>query len=507
MGKFKKLILNDTCQSNLIPECIQWDISSPYFKESLVNFIRLSCKNKHPKCICEKSTLTILIEKYRINNTFVPDCKGDGSYSEVQCHFNTGYCWCVDTNGNPMSGTATIHQTPSCNIKVKMARNVRGNKRRRKRKCNSKDRADFIKAVVKYFINEFEKTHKNQSTPHAHMKRRKNNRYGKNKKNHIITWQFYQVDTDGDHQITRRELKILKKKLKRAMIPKNCLRIFDEDCDSNKDSEISIKEWNACLNLYQRISFRLFLSLSTEEEDFNENIDSNHNNDIINGPSLYHKQMNFDSLSKKTLMVPTILKTTNVKPDCLTERLKALKDEELNPRSGIFVPNCTNGKYASVQCHKGTGYCWCSNKDNGRPIPGTSRLDSNINCETREKLNVRQIKGCLNTLKQQFLVKLIDELSKEMVMEYTRDPKNFISWLKDDQSLEEKSVRWKYFKIDQNKNGVLDKAEWPLFRKTIGKIKIYRKCVRNFLRFCDINSDKRITISEWLDCTGCVKTS
>jgi len=31
--------------------------------------------------------------------------------------------------------------------------------------------------------------------------------------------------------------------------------------------------------------------------------------------------------------------------------------------------------------------------------------------------------------------------------------------------------------------------------------KLGRKCRRNFLRYCDGNDDKRITLEEWIECT------
>ncbi len=56
---------------------------------------------------------------------------------------------------------------------------------------------------------------------------------------------------------------------------------------------------------------------------------------------------------------------------CLEERLIALKTSN---ESGIpvFVPVCReDGSYVDVQCHNGTGYCWCVNQD-GKPVPGSS---------------------------------------------------------------------------------------------------------------------------------------
>ena len=37
--------------------------------------------------------------------TYVPHCRPDGSYDDVQCHGYTGLCWCVDEKGNEILGT------------------------------------------------------------------------------------------------------------------------------------------------------------------------------------------------------------------------------------------------------------------------------------------------------------------------------------------------------------------------------------------------------------------
>uniref|UniRef100_A0A8B9IP37 Nidogen 1 n=1 Tax=Anser cygnoides TaxID=8845 RepID=A0A8B9IP37_ANSCY len=36
---------------------------------------------------------------------FVPQCDEHGNYLPTQCHSNTGYCWCVDRDGNEIDGT------------------------------------------------------------------------------------------------------------------------------------------------------------------------------------------------------------------------------------------------------------------------------------------------------------------------------------------------------------------------------------------------------------------
>ena len=36
---------------------------------------------------------------------FVPSCEKDGSYSKTQCYKSTGFCWCVNANGEEIPGT------------------------------------------------------------------------------------------------------------------------------------------------------------------------------------------------------------------------------------------------------------------------------------------------------------------------------------------------------------------------------------------------------------------
>ena len=36
---------------------------------------------------------------------YIPTCSKYNSFESVQCHPSTGYCWCVDQNGNEWQGT------------------------------------------------------------------------------------------------------------------------------------------------------------------------------------------------------------------------------------------------------------------------------------------------------------------------------------------------------------------------------------------------------------------
>ncbi|XP_069042499.1 SPARC-related modular calcium-binding protein 1-like [Lepisosteus oculatus] len=45
---------------------------------------------------------------------FVPECTEEGTFLQVQCHSQTGYCWCSTPDGKPVSGTSVLHQRPNC---------------------------------------------------------------------------------------------------------------------------------------------------------------------------------------------------------------------------------------------------------------------------------------------------------------------------------------------------------------------------------------------------------
>lgn len=58
-----------------------------------------------------------------MDDAFVPECRQDGSYSDVQCFEHEGFakqCWCVTSDGQEIKGTRMSDgQTPNCNNVVR----------------------------------------------------------------------------------------------------------------------------------------------------------------------------------------------------------------------------------------------------------------------------------------------------------------------------------------------------------------------------------------------------
>ncbi|XP_028676288.1 SPARC-related modular calcium-binding protein 2 isoform X2 [Erpetoichthys calabaricus] len=73
---------------------------------------RGSCKEVS-RCVAERKYTQQQARKV-FPQVFIPECNDDGTYSQVQCHSYTGYCWCVTPNGRPISGTAVANKTPRC---------------------------------------------------------------------------------------------------------------------------------------------------------------------------------------------------------------------------------------------------------------------------------------------------------------------------------------------------------------------------------------------------------
>uniref|UniRef100_A0A8C0GLU3 SPARC related modular calcium binding 2 n=1 Tax=Chelonoidis abingdonii TaxID=106734 RepID=A0A8C0GLU3_CHEAB len=54
------------------------------------------------------------LARHQVDSIYVPECDEDGSFLQVQCHRQTGYCWCATAEGKPVSGTSVLNQTPNC---------------------------------------------------------------------------------------------------------------------------------------------------------------------------------------------------------------------------------------------------------------------------------------------------------------------------------------------------------------------------------------------------------
>lgn len=67
-------------------------------------------------------------------------------------------------------------------------------------------------------------------------------------------------------------------------------------------------------------------------------------------------------------------------------------------------------------------------------------------------------------------------------------------------SKEEQAATWSFVIFDKNKNKMLDRNEWKAFKETAMSVKSLKRCGKKLPRYCDINKDRQISMTEWLDC-------
>ncbi|XP_058805894.1 SPARC-related modular calcium-binding protein 2 isoform X2 [Phymastichus coffea] len=407
-----------------------------------------------------------------------PDCRADGTYSPIQCHAETGYCWCVSPKGRPIQNTSVKGARPRCNRvknngaaalkETRAAQRRRSPNTKQKRQYNSRhrsncdraDKAKFNGNLIENFKIEYKRINASNDSD-KNVER-------------VLTWKFVMLDKDGDGFLDRAEYKELRRLAKKAVRPKKCARTFARNCDSNRDFKLSKQEWGACL---------VVNDFATEEQL----------------PQAHQTRASMDQVSKASPQ-PVPRPTFNDDPpenneevdnnDCMSDRRTVMEDQQKNSQEKFYVPQCTpDGRYNKVQCY--FGYCWCVHQDTGKPIAGTSSKDSTPNCNPAPT-PVRPMKGCPEAKKQLFLRDLMDFLQKKMNVDEVIN-----KW---QVSKEERVATWHFVMLDKNKNKFLEKKEWKSFRTMVANNQQLRKCGKKLPRYCDINNDRRISMTEWLDC-------
>ncbi|XP_043929964.1 SPARC-related modular calcium-binding protein 1 isoform X3 [Protopterus annectens] len=369
------------------------------------------CKDaSQTKCRMERA-LALEQAKRPQEAIFIPDCNEDGSFAQVQCHTYTGYCWCVTSDGKPISGSSVQNKTPVCSGSVTDKPTGQGNSGR--------------KVSFRLFLT-LNSDDGVKPTP-------------------TVEAQPY-FDGDGN------------------------------DWDQYKDKKDPKQ-------------------LAQE----------------ITAPTLWIKQL----VIKDSKMNSSSLKPQEKGYTCDQERQSALEEVRQYPREGIFIPECApNGLYKPVQCHQSTGYCWCVLVDTGRPLPGTSTRYETPSCEsdaksrfpeTDDPFRDREIQGCPEVRKAEFITSLLDALTTDMVQAInsaTPTGGGRIPEPDPSHTLEERVVHWYFNQLDHNGSGDISKKEMKPFKRYVKKKAKPKKCARKFSDYCDVNKDKAISLSELKGCLG-----
>lgn len=63
-------------------------------------------------------------------------------------------------------------------------------------------------------------------------------------------------------------------------------------------------------------------------------------------------------------------------------------------------------------------------------------------------------------------------------------------------------VEWKFTQLDRDHDGTLKRKEVRSFKKLVKRMVKPRSCAKSFVKFCDLDQDKRIRKNEWSLCLG-----
>jgi len=411
---------------------------------------------------------------------FIPECTADGWYAPIQCHEYTGWCWCVTPVGTPISNTSTRLGRPVCKSREKKRRGSAFNGRRKRKDCGRIERAAFVNNLVRIFKTEYNRSEESRlnSSSVAEIEARG------------VEWKFHSLDADKNGVISKIEFRDTRKLVKKLVKPKKCARSFARFCDPDKDGSITKIEWLACLEK-QPVRKKKGGKKKTKVPGrgmgvFQENVP------YLNGP-----------LSQGEQTENTEQKEEVEANNCLTDR-KSVLEEQKSENTQIYVPECTlDGRYKKIQCYTSTGYCWCVHEDTGKPIPGTSVKDSNPKCDAVQP-PVRPMKGCPEERRRQYLKNLMTRIefmkpSFEEAMSNRSDPSIILST---PQSGNEQLATLFFRFADKNRNKVLEKkGEWKVIRQMAkAQPQQWSRCGLQLPKYCDVNNDAKISITEWYKC-------
>ncbi|KAK3092557.1 hypothetical protein FSP39_004416 [Pinctada imbricata] len=449
-------------------------------------------------CLKERDDAVRLARKPTLG-VFIPECDRDGTYSDVQCHSATGYCWCVTSDGKPIRGTSMQGKKPNCRGKPKQrkSRGKKKGKRRKKRRCRTADRQQFNNNLIKVFKDEYFRDVQ-VSSSHS-VSSGMNDPVLNSLNKRVVEWKFSKLDMNNDNKLRKKETRILKKMVKKVIKPRACAKTFIGYCDLDNNKKIERKEWTLCLGVDIN---RDKSTHATPEPQQSEDT-----------PNLTDRLTMFEPSRRGPVGVPGGLiprpsDPPNIKPpmddktrDCIEERKNALLQHQQDPDGKTYIPRCTVlGKWDKAQCHESSQYCWCVEEETGKPIPGTSTHKVMPKCD---QITDRQMKGCPLGKKRKFLKEMISKMLEDMRM-YKQNGSDLSKLPSGSSGMSEQevAVRWKLNILDVNSNSKIDKREMKPLRRELPKKKDTRKCRRNFIRYCDADNDKKITSDEWIDCMG-----
>lgn len=197
-------------------------------------------------------------------------------------------------------------------------------------------------------------------------------------------------------------------------------------------------------------------------------------------------------------LILSVITRVSSSRSCLQVRGEALAD--LVKTEVVIVPDCdpfNPHKFSSVQCHNSTGYCWCVDPTDGKPIPNTSVRRENPDCNGRRdnlhlrSRSIRKEPTSSSSCDQNAFASNLLALMKNEFRAVNKATSSDIA--------DRRVLNWKFQRLDINHDGQLQRRELRTFRKTAKTSVEPRACAKLWLRALDQDQNKLIVKSEWTD--------
>ncbi|XP_071161661.1 SPARC-related modular calcium-binding protein 1-like isoform X6 [Mytilus edulis] len=465
---------------------------------------KIKCSNKQRRPVCGSDGITYAskcdlmkakrCEKRQVSIQKKGKCSG--SKSSTKCQQER-----TEAQKIARRPTAGIF-IPECKSRTKKSFRNKDRTRKKKKACRKSDRAEFNKNLMQTFIKEYERA--KSLTTSSNTEDSLNNSDNSREKR-VAEWKFSELDRNKDNKLRRKEVRSLKKMVKKVIKPRACAKTFISYCDYDQNKRIEKGEWTSCLGVdvngnkgrtRQETMYYIFNSLKSED---------NARPKPREPPQIEESKTSLIDLSRKPWPPKGLIphqpsntpapETDDKTRSCIEEREAALIQNRQDPTGGTFIPSCTNtGQWSQAQCHNSSGYCWCVHEASGKPIPGTSALKELPKCNDI-KIQ-REMKGCPFSKKRRFIADLLLYIIKQM---NESNPLNVLK-VGGVETTPDGAVEWKFRNLDSNSNLILERKELKTLRKEIPQTKDTRRCRRNFIRYCDENKDRKVSKNEWVSC-------
>lgn len=237
-------------------------------KKTDLKFVSKGSCSGETKCQEERRTAIFDLSQRPGHETYTPFCKADGSFTAMQCHNGTGYCWCVTPEGKPIPNSSVEGYNIDCTKFGKQKGKLISSRTPKQRRgvgtkdCSPAGRSIFNRNLIKRFNEEYTRASQRPSQ-HSTDVPSKPSAGGSTvaaacpseadasscSHRRIVEWKFDELDIDRNKELKRREMKTLRYLVNKLVEPHTCAVSFHDYCDWDKNNRITLHEWSRCLRV------------------------------------------------------------------------------------------------------------------------------------------------------------------------------------------------------------------------------------------------------------------